>query len=185
MDDLLAGHFNWTASAPLVAPVPEVDHGLAIKDPSVVYFGNRRHIYATLRNERSAYMEYLNFADWKDANAAPRTVISLIEKYHCAPQIFFFTPKKKWYLIYQTAALTPRGFFGPAYSTLDDVSKPKSLTPPVMLFGQMPANVKHWIDFWVGWAYSPTVPLTGKRSVPGGPLIWPPRIVPTSQPTTR
>lgn len=95
-------------------------------------------------------MEYLNFADWKSANAAPRHVIALDTTYHCAPEVFFFTPQKRWYLIYQWTDKTPgTGFFGPAFSTMDDVSKPETLTKPVMLFPKKPDHVPRWIDFWV------------------------------------
>jgi hypothetical protein len=147
--DVLGGRFRWTASAPLIAAVPAVDGGCAIKDPSIVFYDGRWHVYATLRNETFAHMEYLSFKDWPAANAAERSVISLVKGYHCAPQIFYFTPQRKWYLIYQCAALNEAGFFGPVYSTLDDVSRPQTLTPPSPLFNEKPKNVVHWLDFWV------------------------------------
>jgi hypothetical protein len=45
--------------------------------------------------------------------------------------------------------LAEGGFFGPVYSTLTDVDKPQTLTPPTPLFLKKPGNVDHWIDFWV------------------------------------
>ena len=128
-----AGHRQWSGD----------------KDPSVVFYDNRWHVYATLRNENFAHMEYLSFADWPQANAAPRTVVSLIKGYHSAPEIFYFTPQKKWYLIYQCAPVGDGGFYGPVYSTLADVGKPQSLSAPVRLFEKKPANVERWLDFWV------------------------------------
>lgn len=149
LEDVLAGRFKWTASAPLLAAAPAVDGGCAIKDPSVVFCDNRWHIYATLRNETFAHMEYVSFTDWASANAAERSVISLVKEYHCAPQIFYFTPQRKWYLIYQCAAVGDVKFFGPVFSTLEDVGKPQTLTPPAPLFSKKPQQIDHWLDFWV------------------------------------
>jgi hypothetical protein len=150
--DLLTGRFQWVAGPALIGPEDRAtNRSVAMKDPSVVFYNGRWHIYATLKpNPRPAMMEYLSFTDWNNANAAPRQVISLSDSYHCAPEVFYFRPQKKWYLIYQWDDKTPKtGFYGPAYSTLQDVSKPETLTRPVMLFPRKPANVEHWIDFWV------------------------------------
>lgn len=149
VEDLLAGRFRWVASKPLIGASAD-DRGSAIKDPSVVYAKNRWHIYATLRFPTTAAMEYFNFADWQHTDIAERKVVSLVNSYHCAPQIFYFRPQKKWYLIYQWDDKNPgTGFFGPCYSTLDDVDRPATLTKPVMLFAKKPANAPNWIDFWV------------------------------------
>ena len=70
-------------------------------------------------------------------------MIELIKGYHCAPQVFYFTPRRKWYLIYQSAPFEGLAFFGPVYSTIGEVGKPQTLTPPAPLFRKKPANVKH------------------------------------------
>jgi hypothetical protein len=147
-----SGICQWTTGPALIAAEDRAnDRSLAMKDPTVVFDKGRWHVFVTIRpTDRPAIMEYLSFTDWKDANAAPRRVISLDTTYHCAPQVFYFRPQKKWFLIYQWADKTPgTGFFGPCYSTMEDVGKPETLTPPKMLFPAKPANVKAWIDFWV------------------------------------
>jgi hypothetical protein len=147
--DFLAGRFQWAASAPLIGPAAVTDHGRSLKDPSIVFSQGRWHLYATLRtDQKPAQMEYLSFVDWRKADAAARKVIALDDTYHCAPQVFYFRPQKRWYLIYQWTDRTPgTGYFGPAYSTLTDVGKPETLTKPVMLFPKKMTD--HWIDFWV------------------------------------
>ncbi|HWA88163.1 MAG TPA: non-reducing end alpha-L-arabinofuranosidase family hydrolase, partial [Opitutus sp.] len=61
---------------------------------------------------------------------------------HCAPQVFYFRPQNKWYLIYQSAP--------PSYSTTDDIEKPATWTPPKFFFTGTPASVvQGWIDFWI------------------------------------
>jgi Glycosyl hydrolase family 62 len=147
-DDPLAGPLAWTASAPLIAPAVRGDDPcVSIKDPSVVSYHGKWHVFVTIRCRSGVKLESLSFAGWDQADRAPRHVIALVDAYHCAPQVFHFRPQKKWYLIYQWAR--GRDDFGPAFSTLDDVDRPETLTPSAMLYPKKPAGVKGWIDFWV------------------------------------
>lgn len=151
-DGLLSGvSARWTVSGPLIGPV---DHGgdlcYSIKDPSIVRYDGRWHLFCTIRSkERTHQIEYLSFADWKDAGRAERHLLDLTEGYYCAPQVFFFSPRKKWYLIYQVRDLSRSPALQPAYSTSDDLSDPMSWSKPKLLFDRHPPNVKMWIDFWV------------------------------------
>ena len=67
--------------------------------------------------------------------------------YHCAPQLFYFSPQRKWYLIYQSQQ--------PQYSTTDNPSKPETWTAPQNFFAAVPdvvlanQNPGVWLDFWV------------------------------------
>jgi hypothetical protein len=150
-DDLVAGNFRWVSSPALVGPVerPE-DPCFSVKDPSVVRYQDRWHLFCTIRSEkRSHQIEYLSFADWKDANTAKRHVLKLSDGYFCAPQVFYFSPQRKWYMILQVADPSGRPMLQPAYSTADDLSDPASWTKPEPLYAKHPENVKAWIDFWV------------------------------------
>jgi hypothetical protein len=148
---LTTGQFQWTAAAPLVAPAdrPE-DPCHAIKDPTVVQFNGQWHVFCTIRSKtRTHQIEYLSFADWKDANAAPRHLLQVHDGYYCAPQVFYFTPQKKWYLVYQSVDKTqtpPR--FGPAYSTSADLADAGSWTQTAFFPVEKPKD-SGWIDFWV------------------------------------
>jgi hypothetical protein len=149
--DLARGQFHWTSSGPLVAPVERPqDPCYSVKDPSVVRFKDRWHLFCTIRSEkRSHQIEYCSFADWKDADRAERHVLKLSDGYFCAPQVFYFSPQKKWYMILQVADPSGKPLLQPAYSTTGDVSDPASWTKPELLYTTHPANVKAWIDFWV------------------------------------
>ena len=94
-----AGRFRWTASAPLVSPALRPDDPCySVKDPSIVRYQDRWHLFCTIRSQkRSHQIEYLSFDDWKNADAAPRHVLQLTNNYFCAPQVFYFTPHRKWY----------------------------------------------------------------------------------------
>lgn len=90
--NLLDGRFQWKASEPLAAPVerPE-DFCYSVKDPSVVFYQERWHLFCTIRSQnRSHQIEYMSFTDWKDANVAQRHVLKMHNGYFCAPQVFYF-----------------------------------------------------------------------------------------------
>jgi hypothetical protein len=146
----LDGPFEWIASEPLVSPVnrPE-DPCVAIKDPAIVRFENRWHMFSTIRSEKRTHqIEYQNFRDWPEANAAARHILTITNGYFCAPQVFYFTPHRRWYLVYQINDSNLK-MLQPAFSTSTNIADPKSWTPPERFYAQHPASVKAWIDFWV------------------------------------
>ncbi|MGV3485670.1 MAG: non-reducing end alpha-L-arabinofuranosidase family hydrolase [Planctomycetaceae bacterium] len=69
--------------------------------------------------------------------------------YHGSPQVFYFTPHQKWYLIYQLEDSSREIAFGPCYSTTDDINDPASWSVPTPLYSKKPANLQGWLDFWV------------------------------------
>jgi hypothetical protein len=150
-DDLPISQFNWTVGSPLVRPAtrPE-DPCHAIKDPSIVYYEGRWHLFCTIRSQkRSHQIEYLSFVDFNDVNNAVRYVLKLTDEYFAAPQIFYFSPHDKWYLIYQVVDSTRQPALQPAYSTTKDIVDPASWSKPKLLFSAQPENVNRWIDFWI------------------------------------
>jgi hypothetical protein len=144
------GGFRWTASPPLIAPAAGRDDPChAIKDPSVVRFDDRWHVFATIRSRRRTHqIEYLAFADWPDAAKAERTVLKLTDGYFCAPQVFWFRPHRKWYLVYQVNDPSRKPALQPAFSTTEKLADPGSWSKPELLFAKHPENVSRWIDFW-------------------------------------
>lgn len=148
---LTTGEFRWTASAPLVSPANRPDDPCySMKDPTVVFFEGRWHLFCTIRSQKRTHqIEYLSFTDWKDADAAPRHVLTITNGYFCAPQVFWFTPHKKWYLVYQAVDGARKGILQPAFSTSDNLAKPESWTAPSFFYATNPPGVTAWIDFWV------------------------------------
>ncbi|MEK7686200.1 MAG: non-reducing end alpha-L-arabinofuranosidase family hydrolase [Verrucomicrobiota bacterium] len=151
IDDLLAGRFNWTVSRPLLAPAqrPE-DTCQSVKDPTIVFHEGRWHLFCTIRSQKRTHqIEYLSFTDWKEADKATRHILKICDGYFCAPQVFCFTPHKKWYLLFQTSDKTRKLELQPAFSTTSTLGDPKSWSKPTLLFAEHPDNVKAWIDFWI------------------------------------
>jgi hypothetical protein len=141
----LPGPFSWSSTGPLISAVPDANHSiLAVKDPSVVYFNNLWHVYATSSTGSAWSMIYLNFPTWQQASSALPYYMDAnpgFVGYHAAPEVFFFRPQNKWYLIFQSGQ--------PQYSTADDLSQPATWTTLQNFFASQPANVPNWIDFWV------------------------------------
>jgi hypothetical protein len=150
-EDALDGRFAWNASPPLLASENRNgDRYHAIKDPTVVRYGGRWHLFCTIRGDKRTHqIEYLSFADWSETHKARRETLRLTSGYFCAPQVFFFSPHKKWYLIYQIADQSRTPALQPAYSTTTDMADPVSWTPPELLLADASLGVKNWIDFWV------------------------------------
>ncbi|MEI7731674.1 MAG: non-reducing end alpha-L-arabinofuranosidase family hydrolase [Verrucomicrobiota bacterium] len=149
---LANGRFRWQASDPLIDVGPgrqADDPQVSIKDPTVLFHEGRWHVFATVRMKSGKVdMQYLNFADWSQANQAERHALNLHDQYHCAPHVFYFTPQRKWYLVYQLADKTRTPPFGPCFSTTDTLTDPRSWSRQQAMVTNAPAKPK-WLDFWV------------------------------------
>ena len=117
----------WEYSAPLIAPEQrELEPSRAQKDPSVVFFDGKWHVFMTVKLEGRSAIEYCSFDKWDEANSSKRTILKVSSSdYYCAPQVFYFRPHKKWYLIYQMGVPDANKMWV-AYSTTIDISSPDS-----------------------------------------------------------
>ena len=138
---------RWVSGQPVLHPVADATHPIvSIKDPSVVRYDGRWHVIATTADVNASWsMVYLSFSDWSEAAAAKPYYMDQnpnLTGYHCAPQVFYFRPHKKWYLVFQSQH--------PQYSTNDDISQPGNWTRPQNFFAGKPASViGTWLDYWV------------------------------------
>jgi endo-1,4-beta-xylanase len=148
----LPSKFDWTSTGPLISAVPDAQHSIvSVKDPSVVFFDGRWHVFATTADSAGQWsLVYLNFEDWSQAAQAPLYYLDqnpALTGYHAAPQVFYFAPQDQWYLIFQSGQ--------PQYSTTDDLRKPETWSAPKDFFASEPDIVKQnagtgdWLDFWV------------------------------------
>jgi endo-1,4-beta-xylanase len=140
---------SWTSTGPLIVPVSDSTHDLvAVKDPTVVRHNGRWHVYASSVLTRGTYsMVYASFADFDSALSSPLYYMDQtpgFDTYVAAPQLFYFTPRKKWYLVFQSGP--------PMYSTADDPADPTKWTRPAPFFAKTPEIItqnRGWLDFWV------------------------------------
>ncbi|MEV5608565.1 non-reducing end alpha-L-arabinofuranosidase family hydrolase [Streptomyces sp. NPDC052225] len=147
----LPGTFQWSSSGPLIAPQPDATHPVvSVKDPSVVRYKGRWHVFATTADTSGNWsLVQTSFDDWSQAGTARQTPLDTTavgKGYKAAPQVFYFAPRKTWYLIYQTGV--------PSYSTTKNIDDPTSWSAPKNLQDSMPQIIKdnigngYWVDFW-------------------------------------
>jgi hypothetical protein len=150
-NDLSTGQFRWVASGPVVGPQEAGgEKWLSVKDPSVVRYRGKWHLFCTVRGTvRSHAVIYAAFADWSEAPKAEQKVLTCHPGFFCAPQVFYFNPHKKWYLICQASDDSWDPKYGPAFATTQNIELPDSWSKLTPLFQTKPDNVTGWLDFWI------------------------------------
>jgi len=112
----------------------------------VVRFEDRWHVIATTADKKGAWgMVQLSFSDWDKASEAKTYYLDQnpnLVGYNCAPNLFYFRPQKKWYMVFQSPQ--------PRFSTTDNIEDPSSWTAPRSFFKETPKSVvQGWLDYWV------------------------------------
>ncbi len=144
----------WEYTAPLISPEKRAEEpSLSQKDPSVVFHGGRWHVFMTVKLPGRTATEYCSFDKWENADRAPRTILKISDsKYFCAPQVFYFAPHKKWYLVYQMGVPgTAKKMMWVAYSTTENIADPASWTKaqPILDGGDKDPRVVGGLDYWI------------------------------------
>ncbi|MCH7726539.1 MAG: hypothetical protein IH991_08690, partial [Planctomycetes bacterium] len=160
---------TWEYSAPLIAPEKRVrDPSRAQKDPTLVFHNGKWHVFMTVKLPGHSAIEYCSFEKWKDANKSRRKILAISNsKYYCAPQVFYFSPHKQWYLIYQMGVPKANKMWV-AYSTTTNIADPNSWTQarPILDGGPKDPRKVGGLDYWiicdVGRAYLFFTSLNGK-----------------------
>lgn len=149
-DDDLPSTFAWTSSDPLVTAKSDGRHVKGIKDPSIIFDNGVYHVFASTAQDSGYSLVYLNFTSFDQANAAEFFYLDKSDigtGYRAAPQVFFFTRTKLWYLIFQNG--------NAAYSTNPDITNPAGWSAPKTFFSETPSIITSnigsgsWVDMWV------------------------------------
>ncbi len=142
----------WEYSGPLIGPEKRAENpSRAQKDPTVVRYGEKWHVFMTVKLPGKSAIEYCSFERWEDADRSRRTLLKISESdYYCAPQVFYFTPHKKWYLIYQMGVPGAK-FMWVAYSTTATIDDPSSWTQaaPLLDGGSKDPRQEGGLDYWI------------------------------------
>lgn len=152
------GVFSWKVNEPFLQidaerlPESKSHPWIAVKDPSIVRYENKWHLFCTLRKNKTGdgriRIGYLAFESWNDAQKSDWSVLDLTMGYHGAPQIFWFEPHRKWYLVYQAEDKSRNLKYGPCYSTNARIDDPAGWTKPEPLY-VVPQGTRAGLDFWV------------------------------------
>jgi hypothetical protein len=132
----------WRAGPPLLLPgeKPGLDT-LAVKDPSIVYYEGQWHVFYTAADNGEYRVAYVASARLDSLQRARRYPIG--SHYSAAPQVFYFRPQKRWYLIYQTRGSN----YQPVCRWTENISNPDSWSEPENLAEK--EDREKWIDFWL------------------------------------
>ena len=119
----------WEYSPPLIAPeARDSNASRAQKDPSVVFYDGKWHVFMTVKLQGKTAIEYCSFEKWEEADRSKRTIPEISKSnYYGAPQVFYFRPHKKWYLVYQMGVPGTKKMWV-AYSTTTNIADPDSWT---------------------------------------------------------
>ncbi|GIW96776.1 MAG: hypothetical protein KatS3mg111_0109 [Pirellulaceae bacterium] len=143
---------RWAYTRPLISPVDRGEHtSYAQKDPSVVCVDGTWHVFMTVKLPHRSAIEYCSFTDWEQADAANRILLPISDSdYYCAPQVFFFEPHQRWYLIYQVGIAGQQKMWV-AYSTTDSLADPHSWTTARPMLDGGPQDPRHHggLDYWI------------------------------------
>ncbi|MEM9889093.1 MAG: non-reducing end alpha-L-arabinofuranosidase family hydrolase [Bacteroidota bacterium] len=142
--------FKWELKNPILdAAMFDEEDWIAIKDPSIVRYEGKWHLFCTLRGkERSHAMVYSSFDDFEEAAQTTPIVLPNHDGYFCAPQVFYFTPQEKWYMICQAKDDDWSPKYQAAFATSEDIADPNAWS------ALQPMNVARppedrFLDFWV------------------------------------
>lgn len=95
-------------------------------------------------------MVYLSFTNFNNAESATFHYLDATpigSGYRAAPQVFYMSTQKLWYLIYQNG--------NAAYSTNTDITNPSGWSAPKTFFSNTPSIITqnigsgYWVDMWV------------------------------------
>ncbi len=152
MPAALALPVKWEYTAPLITPEKRsADASVSQKDPTVVFHEGLWHVFMTVKLPERTAIEYCAFARWEDANKAPRTLLTISDsRYYCAPQVFYFSPHRMWYLVCQIGVPGATKMWV-AYATTTTLADPASWTraQPILDGGAHDPRVEGGLDYWI------------------------------------
>ena len=141
---------TWKVDRPVFAASPKGNFDDAsVKDPSIVFYNNKWHLfYSGLSQDRGLQIGYVNGDKLDGLMEGKRHMLEFfnvenLAKKYAAPQVFFFEPHQKWYLVFQ-------GYWNdvqPLYSCNDNIEDPSRWTQPKLLMPKFEQN--SWVDFYV------------------------------------
>ena len=126
---------SWTSTGEIISPRGNDD---AVKDPSVVYYNGKYHVFATT-NDGNWGSVYTSFTDFNQASSASYQDFAPGGSSTVAPQVFFFSPQNRWYIFTQWPA---------KYTSTTNIEDPGSWSRATTLW---PGNDDHGgaLDYWV------------------------------------
>jgi len=156
---------RWTVGPPVLRAGPAgAFDDVAVKDPSIVFYGGKYHLFYTSKCSRETAAAltargvpvarsrsgtgYVSAPSLEELNTAPHHNLSeIVGEAVIAPQVFYFRPQNLWYLVAHRNIRDSLAL-GPIYLTNPDIRDVRQWTAPKNLLPEPPAGI-FWIDFRV------------------------------------
>lgn len=142
----------WQYGAPLIAPeARDREPSHAQKDPTLVHHEGRWHVFMTVKLPGRTAIEYCSFPNWDEAQESSRALLAVSDSdYFCAPQVFYFEPHRRWYLVYQVGVPNSQKMWV-AYSTTTNIDDPRSWTKAQPMLDGGPDDPREvgGLDYWI------------------------------------
>lgn len=148
---------KWTVSKPVFTKgSPNDFDNVAVKDPSIVYYNGKYHLFYTAKSSKQAEgglkydidTGYVCAAKLEGLNSAKRyNFRDIVGEIVIAPQVFYFSPQKLWYIVGHTK-VSGKPNLAPIYMTNTDIENVYGWSKPKILKTGK-SNKEFWIDFWV------------------------------------
>jgi endo-1,4-beta-xylanase len=152
---------RWIVSDPILkAGPPGSFDEIAVKDPTIVFYNNKYHLFYTGKAsyETRDELPYLSKNGSGLGYVCAGSIAELDEAVHydmgritgsviLAPQVFYFEPQRLWYIIAQTT-VEGKPDLMPVYLTNPDIENIQGWSSPTILKTGK-SNNGFWIDFWV------------------------------------
>jgi endo-1,4-beta-xylanase len=142
---------TWTTENPMLSAFmfEEETDWISIKDPSIVRYNDKWHLFCTLRGkERSHAIVYNSFDAFENAQDNKPVVLPNHAGYFCAPQVFFYSPQQKWYMICQAKSEDWSPNYQAAFATTTNIEDPASWSALQPMQLEKPKD-DMYLDFWV------------------------------------
>jgi hypothetical protein len=148
---------QWTVGETILKAGPKGSFDdVAVKDPSIVEHDGQWHLFYTSKHggdskTRRTALGYVRASTLAGLAVAPRTEMeSILGEAIIAPQVFYFSPQKLWYLIGHRDRDQGRLHrLEPVYCTNPDIEDVRGWTRPKVLETGRVARDDFWIDFWI------------------------------------
>ncbi len=150
---------KWTVSEPIfTAGSRGTFDAVAVKNPSIVYYKDKYHLFYTAKSEihtngQSRYSiscAYASAASFEKLNTAERfNIDSITGDMIIAPQIFYFEPQKRWFIIAHTKEIEANSsHLAPIYLTNPNIENVNGWSE-ITKIQTAKSDDSFWIDFWV------------------------------------
>ena len=149
---------NWKVSKPILKKGGNKDFdNVAVKDPSIVFFDGKYHVFYTSKKETQTEngivygmgCGYVTAESLEKLADAKRYNLSeILDTNIIAPQVFYFEPQKLWYMFAHRPNRGKKPNLVPIYLTNPDINNPNGWSISQDLHTGK-SNDDFWIDFWV------------------------------------